>query len=244
MSGAKQEASTEPNAIAKLKDAMKLLPGRLENTNLRDFTSNTQIFTDAVSMASDSDAKSDHEKELISEARAIKGMVDALQSYWSARIYDGTYYGKYGYKSYRCYVLKPKLEAFNTWTKPKYSVAYNGTESNVFLIGKMEDCQPQETEMTTSIITRVTDALVDPEIRKKEMAQKKREDELAKMGPWLRYLEENPKLKKWIQANPTAGEKEKEKFLKKQTPKPAVTAGYFTPSQWDATPYRQIPKGQ
>lgn len=33
------------------------------------------------------------------------------------------------------------------------------------------------------------------------------------MGPWNRYLEENPEIKKWALANPAAANATKEKFL-------------------------------
>ena len=243
ISGNQKVVPAEASSIVKLKDAMRLLPGRLENTNLQNFTSNTQVYSDAVSMASDSDAKNDYERELLSEARAIKGMVESLQSYWSARIYNGTYYGTSGYKSYYCSVLKPKLDDFNSWASSRYYVAFNGTESNTFLLGRMETCYPQEAAMTVSITRRVQDALVDPEARKAEIAKKKREEELAKMGPWLRYLEENPKIKKWMEANPAAGEKEKAKFLKKQVPQSKGTE-YYNSGSWDSSPFRYKPSGQ
>jgi hypothetical protein len=107
--------------------------------------------------------------------------------------------------------------ARNISCRSKYFVPYDGTEKNTFLLGKVETCYPQEAQMSSSIVRRVKEALVDPEVRKAEIAKQKREEELAKMGPWLRYLEENPKLKKWAELNPAAAEKEKVKFLKKHS---------------------------
>ncbi len=213
MMGGADAAPVQQGSMAKLKEAMRLLPDRLGNTNLRDFTSNTQIFSDAVTMASDGDAKTEYEKEFLAEARAIKGMVEALEAYWSARIYRGTYYGEYGYKSYYCHVLRPGLDNFNSWAGSKYVVPYNGTEKNTFLLGKMEACYPQEAEMSSSIVRRVKEALVDPEVRKAEIAKKRREAELARMAPWDRHLEENPQLKQWVKANPAQAQKAREKFL-------------------------------
>lgn len=231
--GGADAAPAQQGSMAKLKEAMRLLPDRLGNTNLRDFTSNTQVFSDAVTMASDGDAKSEYEKELLAEARAVKGMVEALQAYWSARVYDGTYYGSYGYKSYHCYVLKPRLDTFNSWAGSKYFVPYNGTEKNTFLLGKTETCYPQEAEMSSSIVRRVKEALVDPEVRKAEIAKKRREAELARMAPWDRHLEENPQLKTWVKANPAQAEKAREKFLadleKKKSEKRADYSDFFKP---------------
>ena len=213
MIGGADAAPVQAGSIAKLKEAMRLLPDRLQNTNLRDFTSNTQMFSDAVTMASDGDAKNEYEKEFLSEARAIKGMVEALQAYWSARIFDGTYHGSSGYRSYRCYVLRPRLDTFNSLAGQKYSVLYNGTETNTFLLGKTETCYPQEADMSASIIRRVNEALVDPDVRKAEIEKRRRELELARMAPWDRHLEENPQLKAWVKANPAQAQKAREKFL-------------------------------
>ena len=40
-----------------------------------------------------------------------------------------------------------------------------------------------------------------------------RERELCAMGPWNRYLEENPEMNKWAEANPSAAQAAKQKFL-------------------------------
>jgi len=201
--------------ITKLKEALKLLPNRLSNTNSRDFTSNVQIFFDAVSLVDISKAKNDYEKELISEAIMIKGMTNALQEYWSNRISNGTYYGRYGSRTYYCNVLGPRLEIFNTFAGDKYRVSSNESSKDS-LFGKMQTCYPQEGEMVDSIRRRVTEALVDPEARKAELERKKKEKELCEMGPWNRRLEEDPKLKAWAKANPSAAKEAKEKYIAKE----------------------------
>ena len=48
---------------------------------------------------------------------------------------------------------------------------------------------------------------------KEAAAKEARRVELCKMGPWTRYLEENPNMKAWASANPKAAEKAKEKFI-------------------------------
>lgn len=219
-------APTAASQLNSLKSALKLLPSRLENTNLRDFTSNTQMFNDAVSAVDASALKTEYEKELFAEARSIQQMVYALQAYWSTRINRGTYYGSYGYKSYYCSVLRPALSVFNSYAGATYSVSYNGyTTGGGFLNPKMEKCSPQEGDMMRSISRRVSESLVDPEVRKAQLAKEKRERELAKMEPWLRHLEQNPGLKKWAEANPKAAETAKEKFLKSLPPKGTGASG-------------------
>ena len=199
------DLKSDESPITRLREALKLLPDRLSNTNLRDFTSNVQVFFDAVSLVDISKAKNEYEKELISEAIMIKGMTNALQDYWSTRISDGTYYGTSGYRSYYCRVLSPRLEIFNTFAGDKYRVSSNVSTANSWLLGEMQTCYPQESQMVGSINRRVADALVDPEVRKAELERKQKEEALAKLEPWLRHLKENPKLKKWVDANPSAG---------------------------------------
>lgn len=201
-----------PNELEQLRKALRLLPSRLENTSLRDFTSNTQIFYDALSGITQESLKSDYEKEFYREAVAIRGMTDALQSAWSERIREGTSYSRYGSKSYRCSVLKSGVDSFNAVAGPTYSVPYNGTMRSVLFM-PTEECSPQEIDMVTAISRRVSDALVDPRVREAELAKQRREDELSRLAPWQRHLEENPQLKRWAEANPKQAEKAREKFL-------------------------------
>lgn len=231
MSG-KSSAPPSSNEIDQLKSALRLLPGRLSSTNLRDFTLNTQIFRDAVNAVMPDKLKNDYEKQLYSEAIAINAMTDALQSYWSTRIHDGTSYSRYGSKSYYCPILKNRLDAFNIVSGSRYAVTYNGyTEGGFF--GRGEVCSPQEPDIVASITRRVDEALVDPEARKAELAKKQREEELARLAPWERHLEENPKLKEWVKANPEQGSKAREKFLadleKKKTNSTPDFSSVFSP---------------
>ena len=45
------------------------------------------------------------------------------------------------------------------------------------------------------------------------LAKIQRERELCALGPWKRYLEENPGMKIWAEANPGPAEAKKKKFL-------------------------------
>lgn len=214
------KASNPPssNEIDQLKNALRLLPGRLSSTSLRDFTSNTQIFRDAVSAITRDKLKNKYEEEFYSETVEIMSMTDSLQSYWSVRIHNGTSYGKYGSKEYYCPVLKNRLDAFNLVAGPRYAVAYNGYVEGGFF-GRGEVCLPQESDIIAVINSRAQEALVEPEVRKAELARKQRGDELARLAPWERHLEENPKLKEWVKANPGQGIKAREKFLIEQSQK-------------------------
>ncbi len=158
-----------PALVENLKNNLRLLPNRLENTNLRDFTSNTQAFNDAVASIDPSTLRSQYEHKLYTEAKAIQRMVQALQQYWSVRIHNGTHYGSHGSRSYNCFILRPALDAFNrtaiggvddVWQNAGYTVKYNGqTKKGGFLMPAMEECSPQETEMTEAISRRALKAL-------------------------------------------------------------------------------------
>lgn len=210
----KQLAPATNGKIEQLKSAMRILPSRLQNTNLRDFSSNTQVFNDAVSSITPEDLKSEYEKELYEEAVKLRQMTEALQSYWSARIRQGTLYSKtrYGSDSYSCPVLKSGLDLFNAVAGNKYAVSFvMSTQKGLF--GSTETCYPQESDLVRSIGRRAEEALVDPAVRKTEIGKQKREAELARMAPWERHLEENPQLKAWAKANPVQAQKAREKFL-------------------------------
>jgi hypothetical protein len=78
-----------------------------------------------------------------------------------------------------------------------------------------------ENSMMAAVARVLDEGSVSPsEIAAREKAKKereekaKREQELCALGPWNRYLEENPGMKKWAEANPAAAESTKEKFLK------------------------------
>ena len=149
------------NNIDNLRKAIKILPNRLSNTNLRDFTSNTQQFKDALSSIDINDLNTKDEKDFYLMSVRISNMVDALQSAWSNRISNGTYYGDYGYKSYRCYVLKPSVVKFNLAAGDN-RVIYNGVIDKV-MFSKIEECQPQEGQMMNVIANDVDEILNNPE---------------------------------------------------------------------------------
>ena len=221
--------------IGKLKNALKLLPSRLQSTNLRDFTSNTQIYTDAVAAIDQSKLRTEYELDLFQEALAIRAMLTALQGYWSTRVNDATNYNRDMYEpQYYCSILRPALGMYNSVAGPDYQVRFTSYTTSHGLFGhhKVEHCKAHEGEISAAIVRRVNEALVDPETKKLQLEQAKRLrlqqlriKELERMEPWARHLEENPGLKTWAEANPQAAEREKEKFLKRyeaqQSSKPA-----------------------
>jgi len=212
LSGSSSVSASNLEALTK---ALKRLPSRLENTNLRDFMSNTQFFNDALADISEGDLKTDYEKFVLAEARVIRDMLDALQSAWSDRINDGTYYGTYS-TSYYCPVLRGGVAVFNVAAgyDSSYTVDFQSTPAKGgFFSLKTEECSPHEYKMINAIKRRVADALVSPEEKQAQLDKEKREKELCEMAPWQRYLEENPGMKQWAEANPGPAEAKKKKFL-------------------------------
>lgn len=207
--------STNSNNIEVLKKALKRLPSRLENTNLRDFTANTQFLNDAIADIEEGSLKTDYEYFVLAEARTISDMLDALQSAWSNRIHNGTFRSQYS-KSYFCPVLRGGVAAFNAAAGQgsPYTVVFSShTTKRGLLAIKREECSPQEYKMINAIEKRVADALVSPEEKQAQLDKEKREKELCEMAPWQRYLEENPGMKQWAEANPGPAEAKKKKFL-------------------------------
>ena len=227
MSGNIQLQSTNFDQLIK---ALKRLPSRLNNTNLRDFTSNTQFFNDAISDLESEDLQTDYEKFVFQEAQAINMMMNALQSAWSERINDGTYYGSYS-TSYYCPVLERGVHNFNSsagYGSP-YEITFSSTKAKKSLLSLgLDKCYPHEALMIKSIERRVANALVSPEERQAKIDQEKREAELCAMAPWQRYLEENPGIKAWAKANPGPAKAQKQKFL--ADPKNGVSCSVKSPS--------------
>ena len=84
---------------------------------------------------------------------------------------------------------------------------------------------------------------------KEANAKRQREKELCEMGPWNRRLEEDPKLKAWAKANPSAAKTEMERYIAKDGSKGSCSNLEFNyapksssvkvcadvkPPQWDA----------
>ena len=65
-----------------------------------------------------------------------------------------------------------------------------------------------------------------------------REQELCALGPWNRYLEENPGMKAWAEANPGPAEIQKKKFL--ANPKNQTSCSGYSRRQieYDSPPTR------
>lgn len=198
------QAPAGPSEIDRLRNSLKVLPSRLESTNLRDFYLNTRDFFDSLAMVDEASLKKDADRELYSGAQRIRKMLDALQNAWNTRIYNGTGYTSGGSRYYHCRWLKSGVEAFN-YAAGRTAVVYNGQPvKNLFGDLGIDKCSPQEHQMIVAINSDIEQILIDPAVVAAQKEKERKEAELAKMAAWERHLEANPNLKVWAEANPAA----------------------------------------
>ena len=149
------------NNLENLRKAIKILPSRLSNTNLRDFSSNTQQFRDALSSIEIDNLNSQDEKSFYLMSLRISNMVNSLQNAWSNRINKGTNYSEGYFSSYECDVLRPDVVRFNLAAGDN-RVIYNGVLKRS-LFGPYETCSPQEINMINVIAKDVNEILNKPD---------------------------------------------------------------------------------
>ena len=86
--------------------------------------------------------------------------------------------------------------------------------------------------MIKDIGRRVDEALIDPEVRQAKIDKKQREEELCKLAPWERHLEENLGLKTWAAANPGPAQQQRDKFLKDPKNKSICAGSSFSSEKY------------
>lgn len=212
------QAPAQPSDIDRLRASLKVLPSRVENTSLQNFTINTQDFTDSLALVNATSLKKEADLELHNGALRIQKMLEALQRAWSTRIYEGTGFtsgSKYsrGSKYYHCHRLRPGVEAFN-YAAGRMAVVYNGRPAKGLFGGSLgiDDCSPQEYDMVRVINSDIAKLLVDPAVVAAGKEKERKDAELAKMAAWDRHLASNPDLKAWANANPVAAKSARAKW--------------------------------
>lgn len=205
------------DGLKALRDAMKQVAGRIRSGfSLRDSTLFFQPVNDQLSLV-----RSSHPDSLaVKNAGKASELFDITQIAWQSRINTlntGTYTGTL----YSCEPTKQGVEAFNRAagvTAVVYSVRGG-------LFGLTIGCQESvgvghERMMLSYIAGLLESGSISPEeIAEMEKAKKEREAKIARerelcmKGPWNRYLEENPNMKVWAEANPKAAEAKKQKFI-------------------------------
>ena len=210
--------AAQEDSLTPLRNAMKQVAARLRaGTSLRDSTVTFQPVVDqlAVVEASNPDALA------VQKAKLATRLFDATQLAWDTRIKVKAYgMEQYGMNVYNCKALKMTVDNFNSIPGAPY-VSWDYKKG---LFG-IDSCRVDTSQLPEAymlpLVARVLDegAVSPAEIAAEEKAKQERkaaaerERELCAMGPWNRYLEENPGMKKWVEANPAAAESTKKKFL-------------------------------
>jgi hypothetical protein len=211
-------AAPAEDSLTPLRNAMKQVAARLRSgTSLRDSTVTFQPVVDqlAVVEASYPDALA------VQKAKLASRMFDALQLAWDTRIKASS--SLYGETFYNCDALLKTVEIYNAIPGAPW-FSWGMTKKGLFgnRMCRVRYGELPENFMTAKVIQVLNEGAISPaEIAARKKAQDEREakaareHELCAMGPWKRYLEENPGMKKWAEANPAAAEDAKKKFLAK-----------------------------
>ena len=205
------------DGLSGLRAAMKQVSARIRSGfSLRDSTLFFQPLTDQLALV-----RSTYPGSLaVTNASKAEELFGIVQTAWQSRINTlsvGTYTGT----MFSCSPTQQGVEAFNRVAGSQV-VTYS-VKGGLFglTIGCYASVGERHEAMMLSYVAGLLDnGSVSPEeIAEKEKAiaerraQAAREYELCAMGPWNRYLEENPEMKKWVQINPRAAKTAKEKFL-------------------------------
>jgi len=194
---------------------MKLVAARiLSGLSLRDSTLFFQPVTDQLALA-----RGKYPTSLaVQNASKAAELYNITQTAWQSRI--GTVSVTPYWTTYSCEPTKRGVREFN-------GVA--GVEAVTYAVKggflKSFTCQAsvglRHEGMMLSYISGLLESgsVSAEEIAAKEKAEQEQKEKVARalelcaMGPWNRYLEENPGIRKWVDANPTAAEAAKKKFL-------------------------------
>jgi hypothetical protein len=214
------QASDELTA---LRGAMKQVAARLTSgTNLRDSTITFQPVVDALALVQGS-----HPDSLaVQKASLASRLFNVMQSAWDLQIRAKSYqlseYMK-GEDVYACEILKQSADAFNS-AYGSSAINWNYTKGLFGLsICRVPYGQLPLDYMYPIVIRILNEGSISPEeIASREAqakeadAKRQREKELCEMGPWNRRLEEDPKLKEWAKANPSAAKEAMKKYIAKE----------------------------
>ena len=212
-------AAQADDGLTALRNAMKQVASRLAvGTSLRDSTETFRPVVDQLAIV-----ESQYPDSLaVRKARLASDLFDALQIAWDARIkaenYELNKYG--GDKVFNCEALKLSADNFDraygssviNWSYTKGAFGWTAC--------KVPYGQLPEDYMRPIVNRVLREGAISPQeiaARKKaeeeRLARIQREKELCALGPWKRYLEENPGMKIWAEANPGPAEAKKKKFL-------------------------------
>jgi len=205
------------DGLSGLRAAMKQVSARIRNGfSLRDSTLFFQPLTDQLALM-----RGAHPESLaVINASKAEELFNVVQTAWQSRINTlsiGTYTGTL----FSCATTQQGVETFNRVAGSQV-VTYSVRGG---LFGLTSGChasvgEGHEAMMLSYVAGLLDNGSISPEeiaeIKKaseERRAQAERERALCAMGPWNRYLEENPGVREWAKANAAAASTTKEKFL-------------------------------
>lgn len=256
------KAFSTPAAVATedglegLRNAMKQVAARLNaGTSFRDSTLTFQPLVDALALV-------EHEKSgslAVEKATMASRLFNVMQNAWDLQITGKNHeWSKYsgGAGVWSCAATTQIVNRFND--------VYGSSVINLGVTKKgwlnLDVCMIPIGQMPLDymypvVIRVLNEGAISPaeiasrEVQAKEEATKRQRDkELCEMGPWNRRLEEDPKLKAWAKANPSAAKTEMGRFKAKEGNKVSCTSLVFNyapmspsvkacadvkPPQWD-----------
>ena len=246
------KAFTTPAAVSNedelqpLRNAMKIAAGRI-NTGV-SLNNSLDLFrpvTDELSLVEGRFPNS----LAVRRARLAHELFEVIRMTWRSKIKDEVQYSEFNQVGlpyvYKCDVLKRQSDLFDS-RSPGRNIGFNYTKGFFGLnICKMNPEQHPIKSMWPIFLGVLREGSISPaEIKAREKAAQdraeklQREQELCALGPWNRYLEENPGMKAWAEANPGPAEIQKKKFL--ANPKNQTSCSGYSRRQieYDSTPAR------
>jgi hypothetical protein len=238
-------AAPSTDNLTALRNAMKQVAGRLSaGTSLNDSTETFRPVVDQLAIV-----ESTYPNSLaVQKARLASNLFNALRLAWEGRIKaEYMAFRQTGTRVYRCNILKASADNFDS----EYGSSAINWRYQRGILGdgcKVPDNQLPEAYMRPIINRVLREGAKSPEeiaaIEKAEeerTAKLKREQELCALGPWNRYLEENPNMKTWVSANPKAAAKAKAKFIKDPKNKADCSVGIYDLGNSTSSPSFFVP---
>ena len=196
------------DGLSELRGAMKQVAARLSSgTSLRDSSATFQPVIDAHAVVPTTEQNTKAYKDA---SLAIR-LFDLTKQNWSARIQMTRYYDTNPYMPGKaCDLFAQQIRQFNSISGASLSFSYQ--KKGILGVCHRSSARP-ETLMYNHTIKVLREGAVDPKVIAAREAEKKRQQELCAMGPWNRYLAENPAMASWAKSNPQLAEAKKQKII-------------------------------
>jgi hypothetical protein len=206
-------ADASSNSLTALRSAMKQVASRLSSgTSLRDSSSVFQPVIDAHAVV-----PADQQKTLAYQAASLAiSLFNDAQAIWQARISNAsysTYTGRYQTAA-ACNYYQGMVRAAAIKTGNPSAFSWGFSKKGLLGVTCSSGTTP-ESPVYRYVIGVLQNGSIDPsEIA--DYTQKYNEAKrLAALGPWQRYLDQNPGMAQWVKANPGLAEKKKAEYLEK-----------------------------